>query len=416
MSDFATSLAALKDASRALALVPDVTIKAVLHKLADALEDDSDGIIQENAKDLAQMKPDDPMVDRLLLDAARISGIARDVRTVAALPSPVGNTLLERTLPNGLKLSKVTVPLGVVGIIYEARPNVTVDAFALCFASRNACALKGGSVAEHSNKKLVACIQNVLREAGLSENILCLLPSDRTAVQALLHAQGLVDVVIPRGSQELISFVREEATVPVIETGAGIVHIYVDQSADIAKAAAILSNAKTRRPSVCNAVDTLLLHADQLANLKTITAPLAAKNVQIFADERAFAALQHSYPKKLLSHATAEHFGTEFLSLKLSIKTVDDVEAALQHIAQYSSGHSEAIIAEDSKIQELFLQRVDSAAVYANASTAFTDGGEFGIGAEIGISTQKLHARGPMGLQELTSYKWIVRGDGQIRT
>ncbi|MDA1208531.1 MAG: glutamate-5-semialdehyde dehydrogenase [bacterium] len=415
MTDIETSLASTKDASRALASVPDDKINSTLLALADALVENTNDILEENAKDLARMDKEDPKYDRLLLDAERISSIASDIRNVVTLQSPIGKELVTRTLDNGLELSKITTPIGVIGIIYEARPNVTVDAFALCFKSRNAVALKGGSDAEFSNKKLVDCIHTVLKESGISKNVIYLLPPDREAVKELLHAQDYVDLVIPRGSQALINFVRAEATVPTIETGAGIVHVYVDSSADVQKATDIIDNAKTRRPSVCNAADTVIIHKDLLTSLPAICSPLAAKSVEIFADAKSLAVLTGSYPAELLSLATEDHFGTEFLSLKLSIKTVDSLDEALQHIAKYSSGHSESIVAEDSAAIDTYLQQVDAAAVYANASTSFTDGAQFGLGAEIGISTQKLHARGPMGLEELTSYKWVIRGDGQIR-
>jgi|GEM_PF-833 len=408
-------LQATKQASRMLAGLPEQEVNAFLLRLADALEQDAEKILQANQRDLARMNPEDPKFDRLLLNQERIQAIAKDVRTVAGLPSPVGKILEEHTRPNGLKITKISVPIGVIGIVYEARPNVTVDSFSLCFKSRNASTLKGGSDASFSNEALAACIHRVLRDASLPEEILLLLPPDRSAVTEMLHARGLVDVVIPRGSQKLIDFVREEATIPVIETGAGIVHIYVDQSADVAMAASVIFNAKTRRPGVCNTVDTVIIHADRLSDLLQIMQPLQASRVRIFADKPAFDHLSGSYDSSLLEPAKEEHFGTEFLSLKLSVATVRNMDEALAHIRCHSSGHSESIIAKDQEAIERFLREVDAAAVYANASTAFTDGGEFGLGAEIGISTQKLHARGPMGLEALTSYKWIVRGNGQIR-
>ncbi|MDD4319836.1 MAG: glutamate-5-semialdehyde dehydrogenase [Candidatus Peribacteraceae bacterium] len=407
---------AAKEAAAVLALLPEAVINDVLLQLARNLENDAGIILKANGEDLAKMDSNDSKYDRLLLTEERIRGIAGDIRAVAALPSPVGNILEERTRPNGLHLRKVTTPIGVIGIVYEARPNVTVDSFVLCFKSKNACALKGGSDAAASNAAMAACIRRTLRDASLPEGILLLLPPDRGAVAELLHARGLVDVVIPRGSQQLIDFVREEATIPVIETGAGIVHICVDKSADIAMAASVIFNAKTRRPSVCNAVDTVLIHRDMLPHLSQIVAPLAEKGVRIFADPRAFKSLEGSYDSSLLAPATEEHFGTEFLSLRMSIATVDDLDAALAHIRKHSSAHSESIIAQDEETISRFLREVDAAAVYANASTAFTDGGEFGLGAEIGISTQKLHVRGPMGLNALTTYKWEIRGNGQIRS
>lgn len=409
-------LQATKQASRILAGLPEKDIESFLHSLADALERDTRKILEANKQDLARMNPENPKFDRLLLNQERIHAIADDIRTVAGLPSPVGRTLEERTRPNGLRITKVSTPIGVIGIVYEARPNVTVDSFSLCFKSRNACALKGGSDASFSNEALAACIHRLLRDTSIPEEVLLLLPPDRSAVGEMLHARGLIDVVIPRGSQKLIDFVREESTIPVIETGAGIVHIYIDKSADVDMAASIIFNAKTRRPSVCNTVDTVIVHEDRLSDIPRIMKPLEASHVRIFADKLAFDHLRGSYDSSLLEPAKEEHFGTEFLSLKLSIATVRNLDEALAHIRRYSSGHSESIIAHDQKTIERFLREVDAAAVYANASTAFTDGAQFGLGAEIGISTQKLHARGPMGLDALTSYKWIVRGNGQIRT
>ena len=415
MDNILSSLESTKESSRILATISDDSINSVLKSLAQKLVDQSDTILEANKEDLARMDPEDPKYDRLLLDKERIEGIAADLRSVASLQTPIGKILLERTLPNGMELSKITTPIGVIGIIYEARPNVTIDAFSLCFKSRNACALKGGSDASSSNSALVACIKEALQEAGIPEDVVYLLPPDREAVKVMLHAEGLVDVVIPRGSQNLIAFVRKEASIPVIETGAGIVHVYLDKSADIKKATDVIFNAKTRRPSVCNAADSLVVHEDQLSNLSAIVLPMADKKVEIFADSQSFEALKDSYPSDLLSHAEEEHFGTEFLSLKLSIKTVKDLDEAIEHVKIYSSGHSEAIVAEDKEAIETYLSRTDAAAVYSNVSTAFTDGALFGLGAEIGISTQKLHARGPMGLEELTSHKWVIRGNGQIR-
>lgn len=415
MPSLTEHLQATKQASRTLAGLPEKDIDALLHSLADALEHDTGKILEANKQDLVRMDSEDPKFDRLLLNQERIISSAGEVRTVASLPSPVGRMLEERTRPNGLDIAKVSTPIGVIGIVYEARPNVTVDSFSLCFKSRNACVLKGGSDASFSNEALAACIHRSLRDASIPEEVLLLLPSDRSAVAEMLHARGLVDVVIPRGGQKLIDFVREEATIPVIETGAGIVHIYVDKSADVDMASSIIFNAKTRRPSVCNTVDTVIIHEDRLNNLPRIMKPLEAKHVHIFADNPAFDHLRGFYDSSLLEPAKEEHFGTEFLSLKLSIATVRNLDEALAHILRYSSSHSESIIAKDQEAIDRFLREVDAAAVYANASTAFTDGAQFGLGAEIGISTQKLHARGPMGLEALTSYKWIVRGNGQIR-
>ncbi|MGZ3939880.1 MAG: glutamate-5-semialdehyde dehydrogenase, partial [Flavisolibacter sp.] len=372
-------------------------------------------LLEANGKDLAKMQKEAQGYDRLQLTKERINAIASELRQVASLANPLGEILERRQLPNGLSLSKVRVSLGVVGVIYEARPNVTFDVFALCFKTGNAVTLKGGSDAQHSNEEIVRLIHTVLEKHQVNKNIVTLLPPEREAATALLNAVGFVDVLIPRGSQGLIDFVRQNSRVPVIETGAGIVHTYADASADPSMLKEIVLNAKTRRVSVCNALDCLILHRDLLASLPGIVAPLAERSVALYADEPSFAQLENVYPENLISHAHEEHFGTEFLSLKMAIKTVDSLEQALEHIAKYSSKHSEAIISSDPTNIETFLQRVDAAVVYANASTAFTDGAQFGLGAEIGISTQKLHARGPMGLKELTSYKWVVRGTGQVR-
>jgi glutamate-5-semialdehyde dehydrogenase len=408
-------LAMTKAASRSLVTLPEITVNAVLLDLADLLIKESNTILRANSKDCTRMDEGNPRYDRLLLTIERLEGIASETRTVAGLPSPLKKILEERKRPNGLHIKKVTVPLGVIGIIYEARPNVTVDTFALCFKSGNACVLKGGSDAKDSNAAIVRLIQAMLKKHGIDEHAILLLPPDRKAVETMLKADDMIDVVIPRGSQSLIDFVRKNSSIPVIETGAGIVHTFVDASGDTAKAAAIVFNAKTRRPAVCSALDTLIIHQSKLKDLPKIVQPLLAKNVEIFADSRAFQSLKSSYDPALLKKATSKHFGTEFLSLRMSIKTVKNLDEALEHIAQFSSKHSEAIIAEDTTIIQRFLSEVDAAAVYANASTAFTDGAQFGMGAEIGISTQKLHARGPMGLQELTSCKWIVEGEGQTR-
>ena len=406
---------AAQQASRALALVPAATTDALLRDLADALLARPEFILTANAQDLARLPATDPRHDRLRLTPARLAAMAADLRAVAALPSPLGAVLSEKTLPNGLHLSKVRVPLGVVGIIYEARPNVTFDSLALCLKTGNACLLKGGSDAAESNAALLAVAGPVLLRHGLPPAAATLLPPTRAATAALLGAVGLVDVVIPRGSQALIAYVRENARVPVIETGAGVVHAYFDETGDLPTGAAIVHNAKTRRVSVCNALDCLLINEKRLPDLPALVAPLAEAGVQLFADAPALAALAGAYPPHLLAAATEEHFGTEFLAYKLAIKTVPDLAAALDHIARYGSRHSEAIISENPAHIDLFLHGVDAAAVYANASPAFTDGGQFGLGAEIGISTQKLHARGPMGLEELTSYKWLGRGTGQVR-
>jgi glutamate-5-semialdehyde dehydrogenase len=402
-------------ASRKLNLVSEEKINQVLNDVASAAIANSTFILQENQKDLDRMDPTDPKFDRLMLTANRINEIAADIRSVATLPSPLGRVLSETTRPNGLLIKKITVPFGVIGIIYEARPNVTFDVFSLCLKSGNACVLKGGSDASNSNMAIVKIIQEVLREHEMDENILTLLPADREATAELLHAHGLVDLIIPRGSQNLINFVRENSSIPVIETGAGICHTYFDESGDTTKGQAIINNAKTRRPSVCNALDCLIIHKNRLGDLPALTQLLPQSRVLIYADEQAFQVLKDKYPEELLEHATAESFGTEFLSYKMTVKTVSGLDEALDHIATYSSKHSEAIVSENKEALQIFQKSVDAAAVYSNVSTAFTDGSQFGLGAEIGISTQKLHARGPMALEELTSYKWLVEGDGQIR-
>jgi glutamate-5-semialdehyde dehydrogenase len=402
-------------ASRKLNLVSVEKINQVLDDVASAAIGNTAYILQENLKDLGRMNPTDPKYDRLMLTAERIKSIATDIRNVASLPSPLGRILSETTRPNGLLIKKITVPFGVIGIIYEARPNVTLDVFSLCLKSGNACVLKGGSDANDSNLAIVKVIQEVLVKHELDQNILSLLPVGREATTELLHAHGLVDLIIPRGSQSLINFVRENSSIPVIETGAGICHTYFDQFGDTAKGQAIVNNAKTRRPNVCNALDCLIIHENRLGDLPAITELLPQSQVVIYADEKAYQALKGKYPSPLLEPANEESFGTEFLSYKMSVKTVANIEEALDHIAQYSSKHSEAIVSENKEALEIFRKSVDAAAVYCNVSTAFTDGAQFGLGAEIGISTQKLHARGPMALQELTSYKWIIEGDGQIR-
>lgn len=412
MNEFTALFEQVQKSSRKLTSVSTDLVTWVLEDLAALAERETAFLLAENVKDLERMEMSNPMYDRLLLTEARIAGIAAEIRQVMQLPSPLHRVLEEKKLENDLLLTKVTVPLGVIGIIYEARPNVTFDVFTLALKSGNGLVLKGGSDADFSNRAILRLIHQVLEKHGLPVSAFRLLPPDRTATKALLEAVGLVDVIIPRGSQRLIDFVRENAKVPVIETGAGIVHTYVDESADLAKAKAIIYNSKTRRPSVCNSLDCLIIHQNQLPRLNQLIRPLLDGGVQIFADDASFSALtSHT----LIEKAEPSHFGTEFLSLKMSIKTVTSLDEALDHIASYSSKHSEAIVSETRANIDRFLLEVDAAAVYANASTAFTDGNQFGLGAEIGISTQKLHARGPMALQELTSYKWVVRGDGQIR-
>jgi glutamate-5-semialdehyde dehydrogenase len=401
-------------AGRKLKLSADA-INTVLIDVAEAAVANTEAILLENQKDLDRMDSSDPKYDRLKLTSERIEAIANDIINVAKLDNPLGKVLVEDVRPNGLHLIKVRVPLGVIGVIYEARPNVTFDVFALCFKTGNVAVLKGGSDADNSNRAIIRIIHKVLAKHGIDVNAATLLPPDRDATEALLNAREYIDVLIPRGSQGLINFVRNNSKVPVIETGAGIVHTYFDEFADTDKGVEIIFNSKTRRVSVCNAVDCLLIHNSRLNDLVNIGNKLAEKQVELFADERAFDTLNGHYPDGLLNKAEPEHFGTEFLAIKLAIKTVDSLDEALDHIAEYSSKHSEAIVSEDVTHIERFLNEVDAAAVYANASTAFTDGAQFGLGAEIGISTQKLHARGPMGLDELTSYKWIVKGNGQTR-
>lgn len=409
------TLEAVKLASRKLALLDSKKINEVLISVADAAIDKTDVILKANQLDLQLMDSSNPKYDRLKLTAERIMDIASDIRNVASLPSPLGNIIYEDVRPNGLKLKKVSVPFGVIGVIYEARPNVSFDVFSLCLKSGSACVLKGGSDAYHSNMAIVDVIKGVLSKFGLDTNIVCLLPTDRETTSELLHANGYVDLIIPRGSSNLINFVRSESTVPVIETGAGICHTYFDLAGDIDKGARIINNAKTRRVSVCNALDCLLVHADRLSDLPQLCSPLSSNNVLIYADKPSYQALSGFYPADLLLHATPESYGTEFLDYKMAIKTVNSVDEAIGHIFKYSSKHSECIVTEDKKAAQCFQRAVDAACVYVNAPTSFTDGAQFGLGAEIGISTQKLHARGPMGLKEITTYKWIIEGNGQIR-
>ena len=392
------------------------TINEVLLHVADLAVEQTELLLAENQKDLDRMDVNDPKYDRLKLTADRIKDIAADIRNVAQLESPLGELLSETERPNGLHISKIRVPLGVVGVIYEARPNVTFDVFSLCFKTGNVAVLKGGSDADFSNRAIIGIIHQALQKSNIDVNAATLLPAERAATEALFNAVGHVDVLIPRGSQQLINAVREHSKVPVIETGAGIVHTYFDEDGDAEKAVAIIHNAKTRRVSVCNSLDCLIINSNRLTELPYILSKCHDAGVEVFADEAAYEQLAHYYPEHLLHKASTEHFGTEFLSMKMAVKTVENIHEALAHIAGHSSKHSEAIIAENPEHIELFLNKVDAAAVYVNASTGFTDGAQFGLGAEIGISTQKLHARGPMGLAELTSYKWVVRGNGQIRS
>lgn len=402
-------------ASRSLNMIDSFTVNRVLMKLADEIENRADEILEANRKDLAAMDTDNPMYDRLLLTADRIRNITSDVRNVASLSSPLDKKLEQRTLPNGMILTKRSVPFGVIGIIYEARPNVTVDIFSLCLKAGSACILKGGTDAYNSNVCIVRIIQSVLEKAGLDKNMVTLLPAGYEATTELLNAVGYVDLIIPRGGKGLINFVRENSKVPVIETGAGICHTYFDEFGNLEKGKLIVNNAKTRRVSVCNALDCLIIHEKRLSDLPALCAPLEKSGVLIYADDKSYNELSGKYPAELLQHATEESFGTEFLSYKMAVKTVSDVREAIGHITRFGSKHSECIISESSENIALFDKMVDAACVYTNVSTAFTDGAQFGMGAEIGISTQKMHARGPMALAEITTYKWFIKGNGQIR-
>ena len=413
--DLSTVFRKVVNASRSLLLLSQSDIDEILLKVADAASEASDYIIAENLKDLAMMDASDPKYDRLMLTPGRIKDIASDIRNVASLPGPLNIRLKEFRRPNGLLISKISVPFGVVGVIFEARPNVTFDVFSLCFKSGNACILKGGSDAIKSNTAIAQVIREVLHKAGLDPDILVMLGTGREESEQLLKAREFVDLLIPRGSRNLIDYVRENSLIPVIETGAGICHTYFDESGDREKARVIVHNAKTRRVSVCNALDCLIIHEKRLDDLGYITDLCQDNGVVIYADEKAFAALQGKYPAELLEKATEESFGTEFLSYKMAVKTVSSFVEAVTHIDSYGSKHSEAIISEDSERIRQFFRLVDASALYSNASTAFTDGAEFGLGSEIGISTQKLHARGPMALEVLTTYKWIIEGNGQVR-
>ncbi|HOH55089.1 MAG TPA: glutamate-5-semialdehyde dehydrogenase [Paludibacteraceae bacterium] len=406
---------AVVNASRTLQLINDKTISGILLALADEITISSPNILKANAEDLAAMDKSNPMYDRLLLNEQRLDNIAADIRNVAGLASPLGKTLLETVRPNGMKISKVTVPFGVIGIVYEARPNVTFDVFSLCLKSGNVCVLKGGSDAYRSNVAIVGVIRDVLKRFELSPDIITLLPAGHEATADLLNAVGYVDLIIPRGGKGLIDFVRTHSKIPVIETGAGICHTYFDEFGDTKKGSKIIFNAKTRRVSVCNALDCLIIHEKRLNDLPTLCEKLAEKNVIIYADAKAYTFLVGKYPVHLLQKATAESFGTEFLDYKMAVKSVESIQEAIEHINRYGSKHSECIVSENEGNIALFDAMVDAACVYTNVSTAFTDGAQFGLGAEIGISTQKMHARGPMALNELCTYKWIIKGDGQVR-
>ena len=382
----------VKCASRSLTLIPDNRRNEILLAVADAIGDNEAILLEANAKDLSRMEKSNPLYDRLQLTHDRLCGIASDMRHVAALPSPLGKVLKDKVLDNGLHLRRVSVPFGVIGMVFEARPNVAFDVFSLCFKSGNACVLKGGRDADDSNRAIVSLIHGILRDFDVDPNVVALLPATHEATAEMLNAVGYVDVCIPRGGRRLIDFVRDNAKVPVIETGAGVVHAYFDKKGDLEKGKRIINNAKTRRVSVCNALDCLLVHKDRAAELDALLAPMK---------------------DKVTFHY--DNYGTEWMSYDLSIKIVDSLEEAISHIAKYGSGHSECIITEDKEAARTFQTMVDAACVYVNAPTSFTDGAQFGLGAEIGISTQKLGPRGPMALEEITTYKWLIDGDGQIR-
>ena len=403
----------VKRASKSLALLSDAQRNDILNAVADAIINSQERILEANAQDLAKMSKENPLYDRLQLTESRLEGIAADMRNVATLPSPLGHITKQKTLPNGLRLCRVSVPFGVIGMIYEARPNVTFDVFSLCFKSGNACVLKGGKDADCSNREEVALIHEILEKYGVSKDVVALLPATHEATGEMLNAVGYVDLCIPRGGRKLIDFVRDTARIPVIETGAGVVNTYFDKDGDLEIGKAIINNAKTRRVSVCNALDCLLVHQDRLGDLYDLVSPMAEKSVIIYADEKAYAALDGKYP--LLEHATEESFGTEFMDYKLAIKTVASLDEALDHIDENGSGHSEAIITKNEVTARQFQAHVDAACVYWNAPTSFTDGAQFGLGAEIGISTQKLGPRGPMALEEICTYKWLIEGEGQTR-
>ena len=413
--DLTNTFKEVRAASRKLLQLDAETINKVLLAVAEAAEAKADFILQENQKDLDRMEPTNPLYDRLKLTKERLQGIASDIRNVVSLPSPLGKVLKETVRPNGLIIRKVSFPFGVVGVIYEARPNVTFDVFSLCFKSGNAVLLKGGSDAHATNLAIVQVLHEVLERFQIDTHIVELLPASHDATAEMLQAVGLVDVIIPRGSSRLIQFVRQNAKVPVIETGAGICHTYFDAEGDLEKGKAIIHNAKTRRVTVCNAMDCLLLHESRLADLPALCAPLAEKSVTLYADERAFQVLEGHYPATLLCHAMPDSFGTEFLDYKMAIKTVDSLQEAIDHINGIGSGHSESIVTENKAHGEQFCRDIDAACVYVNAPTSFSDGAQFGLGAEVGISTQKMHPRGPMGLEEITTYKWLIEGNGQTR-
>ncbi len=404
----------VKAASRQLALLSDEKRNGVLRAVADAIVADTPSLLEANASDLSHMDSANPLYDRLQLTPQRLADIAADMRHVAQLASPLGRILKDVTLANGLHLQRVAVPFGVIGMVYEARPNVTYDVFSLCFKSGNACVLKGGKDADCSNRAAVALIHHVLEQQGVSTDVVQLLPPTHEATAEMLGAVGYIDLCIPRGGKNLISFVRDTAKVPVIETGAGVVHCYFDRDGDTAMGKRIITNAKCRRVSVCNALDCLIIHESRLADLPELCEDLAKHHTKLHVDARAYEALKGHYPDTLLCTADGG-WGTEWLSMQMGIKTVNSVDEAIEHIAAYGSGHSESIVSDNPEAQQKFQSMVDAACVYVNAPTSFTDGAQFGLGAEIGISTQKLGARGPMALEEITTYKWLVTGNGQIR-
>ena len=411
----------VKRASKSLALLSDDQRNKILLAVADAIINNKQRILDANAQDLAKMSKDNPLYDRLQLTDSRLEGIASDMRNVATLPSPLGHITKQKTLANGLRLCRISVPFGVIGMIYEARPNVTFDVFSLCFKSGNACVLKGGKDADCSNREEVALIHEILEKYGVNKDVVALLPATPEAPGEMLNAVGYVDLCIPRGGRKLIDFVRDTARIPVIETGAGVVNTYFDKEGDLEMGKAIINNAKTRRVSVCNALDCLLIHESRLSDLPELVAPMLEHNppVALYADEKAYAAVANStlytLHSTLLHHATDDSFGTEFMDYKLAIKTVSSLEEALEHIDENGSGHSESIITKNEQTARKFQAHVDAACVYWNVPTSFTDGAQFGLGAEIGISTQKLGPRGPMALEEICTYKWLIEGEGQTR-
>ena len=405
----------VKAASKSLATLSDEQRNEILNAVADSIVQKKDRILEANGKDLAKMDKKNPLYDRLQLTEKRLDDIAADMRNVASLPSPLGHITKAKTLPNGLRLHRVSVPFGVIGMIYEARPNVTYDVFSLCFKTGNACVLKGGSDADLSNQAAVELIHEILQQYHINPDVVTLLPATHEATGELLNAVGYVDLCIPRGGRRLIDFVRDTARIPVIETGAGVVNTYFDKDGDLEMGKAIVCNAKTRRVSVCNALDCLLIHEKRLGDLFELVKPLLDHKVTLYADAPAYQLLDGHYPAILLHPATDESFGTEFMDYKMAIRTVSSLEEALEHIDRYGSGHSEAIITANEETAHRFQQHVDAACVYWNAPTSFTDGAQFGLGAEIGISTQKLGPRGPMALEEITTYKWIIEGEGQVR-